>query len=170
MQRKTADKFASLRSLDTNSTKSLSTALFFKEGNLQSAQQISENTLKIADLMPNFTIRKEITDLISEVSGDPEEVLGQKRMGVSKERSKKRKSKYRGVSMNGAQWQVIIMINKKKRYIGSYKSEDEAALVYDKIAIKLKGEKAKTNFPYSNQEMKEIVEAEIFFAAKKYYK
>ena len=30
-----------------------------------------------------------------------------------------RGSKYRGVSKNGNQWQVLIMINKKKRYIGN---------------------------------------------------
>ena len=60
-----------------------------------------------------------------------------------------RGSKYRGVSKNGNQWQVLIMINKKKRYIGNYKTEEEAASSYDIVAIQNHGNKAKTNFYYS---------------------
>ena len=32
----------------------------------------------------------------------------------------KRRSKYRGVSKNGNKWQVLIMVNHKKFYLGSY--------------------------------------------------
>lgn len=38
----------------------------------------------------------------------------------------KRSSKYRGVSKNGNQWQVLMMVNKNKKYIGSYPSEELA--------------------------------------------
>ena len=41
------------------------------------------------------------------------------------------------------------MINKKKRYIGNYKTEEEAASSYDIVAIQNHGNKAKTNFYYS---------------------
>ena len=68
----------------------------------------------------------------------------------------KRGSKYRGVSKNGNQWQVLIMIDKKKRYIGNYKTEEEATSTYDIVAIQNHGNKAKTNFYYSSDEILQI--------------
>lgn len=67
-----------------------------------------------------------------------------------------RKSKYRGVSKNGNQWQALIMINKKKIYIGVYSSEEKAGRAYDRAAIINHGDKAKTNFMYSMKEIDEI--------------
>ena len=67
-----------------------------------------------------------------------------------------RGSKFRGVSKNGNQWQVLIMINKKKRYIGNYKSEKDAARAYDIVAIQNHGKKAKTNFFYTSFEIEKI--------------
>ena len=64
-----------------------------------------------------------------------------------------RGSKFRGVSKNGNQWQVLIMINKKKRYIGNYRTEEEAATSYDIVAIQNHGKKAKTNFYYSPEQI-----------------
>jgi len=61
----------------------------------------------------------------------------------------KRTSKYRGVSKNGNQWQVLMMINKSKKYIGSYDSEELAGRIYDILAFKYKGIKARTNFKYT---------------------
>ena len=58
----------------------------------------------------------------------------------------RRYSKYRGVFKNGNKWQALIMINRKKMYIGNYESEEEAAKVYDEYALKYHGNKAKTNF------------------------
>lgn len=57
-----------------------------------------------------------------------------------------RGSKYRGVSKNGNCWQVLIMYDRHKYYIGNFKSEDEAAKVYDECAIKYHKEKAILNF------------------------
>lgn len=59
-----------------------------------------------------------------------------------------RGSKYRGVSKNGKTWQVLIMINRNKNYIGNFKSEDEAAHAYDELAKKYHKDKARLNFSY----------------------
>lgn len=69
----------------------------------------------------------------------------------------KRGSKFRGVSRNGNQWQVLIMVLKKKRYVGSYSDEEEAARAYDKATLQNHGLKAKTNFDYTPEELEEIL-------------
>ena len=74
---------------------------------------------------------------------------------------KKTSSKYRGVSKNGNKWQVLIMINNKKYYKGSYLSEEIAARIYDIMAIKNFGIKARTNFAYNHIQIKKIKESKI---------
>ena len=74
---------------------------------------------------------------------------------------KKRSSKYRGVSKNGNKWQVLMMINNKKCYLGNYPSEDLAARIYDIQAIKSWGIKARTNFIYDNNQIKKIYNKKI---------
>ena len=59
-----------------------------------------------------------------------------------------RGSKYRGVSRNGKTWQVLIMVNRNKKYIGKFKSEDEAAKAYDEYAMKYHKNKARLNFEH----------------------
>ena len=73
----------------------------------------------------------------------------------------KRSSQYRGVSKNGNLWQVLMAINNNKYYIGSYPSEELAARIYDILAIKNRGVKARTNFVYNNNQIKKICESEI---------
>jgi len=78
-------------------------------------------------------------------------------------------SKYRGVSKNGNQWQVLIMINKSKStYAGTYTTEDFAARVYDFLSIKNKGNKAKTNFAYSESQIRKILNADIDIKSKNF--
>lgn len=81
----------------------------------------------------------------------------------------KRGSRFRGVSKNGNQFQVLIMQNKGKSYIGSYNSEEYAARVYDILAIKYRGIKARTNFKYSSQQIKKIYEMDIDVKSKNIY-
>eukprot|EP00743_Colponemidia_sp_Colp-15_P005495 GILK01005909.1.p1 GENE.GILK01005909.1~~GILK01005909.1.p1 ORF type:complete len:274 (-),score=38.93 GILK01005909.1:217-1038(-) len=75
----------------------------------------------------------------------------------SNDEARPRGSKYRGVSRNGNQWQVLIMVDKKKRYIGSFASEMEAAKAYDRAALQNHGLKAKTNFEYTEDELNKIL-------------
>ena len=58
---------------------------------------------------------------------------------------------------NGNQWQVLIMVNKKKRYVGSYSNKEEAARAYDKVALQNYGAKAKTIFDYTEEEVQKIL-------------
>jgi len=74
---------------------------------------------------------------------------------------KNRSSKYRGVSKNGSKWQVLMMINKKKYFVGNYPSEDLAARIYDIQAIKAWGIKARTNFVYDTNQIKKIYNKKI---------
>ena len=75
----------------------------------------------------------------------------------------KRSSKYRGVSKNGSGWQVLMMTNNKKPYIGTYNSEELAARIYDIAAIKKIGIKSKTNFIYKNEQINRILNTNINF-------
>jgi len=74
-----------------------------------------------------------------------------------KKNYKPRGSRYRGVSKNGSQWQVLIMVKKKKRYLGSFSNEEEAARAYDKVALQHHGIKAKTNYDYTKEELEKIM-------------
>jgi len=74
-----------------------------------------------------------------------------KELEEEKKRMKKtfyRRSKFRGVSRKGNRWQALIMINRNKNYIGNFKSEEEAAKVYDEYAMKFHKNKARLNFPH----------------------
>ena len=64
-----------------------------------------------------------------------------------------RGSRFRGVSKNGRKWQVQLLGNLRKRYIGSISSENAAAHIYDQYAIMTHGLKAKTNFSYRKNEV-----------------
>ena len=55
-----------------------------------------------------------------------------------------RGSRYRGVSKNGRCWQVFIMIDKKKQYVGPVYSEEEAARLYDLLTVVNHGSKVRS--------------------------
>ena len=61
----------------------------------------------------------------------------------------KRSSRYIGVSKNGINWQSLINEGSQKIYIGTYKTEVEAAIAYDLYALALNGFKSKRNFSYT---------------------
>ena len=77
-----------------------------------------------------------------------------------------RSSKYRGVSKNGNQWQVLFMNHNKKSYVSTYSSEEVAARIYDILEIKKRGIKARTNFKYNNLQIKKIKDMDIDIKSK----
>ena len=72
---------------------------------------------------------------------------------------------YRGVSLNGKKWQVMIMGTSKKNYFGGLTCEVEAARFYDKLAIVSKGLAATTNFSYSKSQILEVLEEADYLAS-----
>ena len=78
-------------------------------------------------------------------------------------------NKYRGVSRNRNNWQVFLMMNRRKTYIGAYPPEEIADIVYDIMSIKYRGLKAITNFIYNNDQMKMIKEIDVDIKSKNIY-
>jgi hypothetical protein len=60
-----------------------------------------------------------------------------------------RDSKYKGVDYNGISWCARIGVHRNKIYLGSFKTEEQAAVAYDQAAIKHFGEFANLNFKRS---------------------
>lgn len=56
------------------------------------------------------------------------------------------KAGFKGVLANGSGWMAQITINKKRIYLGQFKSPEEAARAYDKAALEAFGEFASLNF------------------------
>lgn len=77
-------------------------------------------------------------------------------------RKTSRASKYRGVSKNGNQWQSIIMVTNKKRYIGSFPDEIQAAKAYDIAALINHTRRVTTNFKYTEDEKASIKKQNLY--------
>ena len=52
-----------------------------------------------------------------------------------------------------------MMVYKKKRYVGSYVSDEEAARIYDQYSIAIFGIKAQPNFSYTKQQVEQILQS-----------
>ena len=60
------------------------------------------------------------------------------------------KSKYLGVYQDKgrSRWRATLTFNRKTVYLGTYDTEIEAAVAYDKAVVERYGEAGKTNFPH----------------------
>jgi len=52
---------------------------------------------------------------------------------------------------------MMIMGNFKKMYVGAIDKEQDAALLYDKVAILFHGLKAKTNYDYTKSDIEKFL-------------
>ena len=69
----------------------------------------------------------------------------------------RRRSRYIGVLRNKDRWQVLLNEGRIKRYIGTYLTEIEAAIVNDFYSIGINGLLAKTNFSYNKDQVVSMI-------------
>jgi hypothetical protein len=58
----------------------------------------------------------------------------------------RRKSRFKGLSLNKGRWQVRIKLNRKTICLGTYADEVDAAKAYDRAAVVIHGDFARLNF------------------------
>lgn len=120
------------------------------EENLKSTK--SSKTLDLA------TRLSQLQNLLEGISDEDELLISAKPKNRSyKIRKSNRYSRYRGVSLNGKKWQVMIMGPAKKKYFGAISNEKDAAVLYDKLSILTNGLAAKTNFNYRKSDLTKMM-------------
>ena len=55
--------------------------------------------------------------------------------------------RYKGITQRNGNWRAQITVNYRKKYLGTFKTEEEAARVYDDAARLFFGPNARVNFP-----------------------
>ncbi|KAF6261340.1 hypothetical protein COO60DRAFT_1636923 [Scenedesmus sp. NREL 46B-D3] len=87
---------------------------------------------------------------LGSAGGSGSEPIGIKQFTASSK--KQLTSKFRGVCWNkkNKRWQAAINSGGKYIYLGSFTGENDAARQFDRAAIKIRGKKAKLNFPASD--------------------
>lgn len=79
--------------------------------------------------------RKQLLDATKEKSNTEIIIKPHSKRFKGAELSSFRGSRFRGISKNGSSWQILIMVHRKKKYLGMLQSEEQAAKFYDKAAI-----------------------------------
>ncbi len=64
---------------------------------------------------------------------------------------------FRGVSLNGKKWQVMVMGNNCKFFSGSIPYERLAARIYDRFALQHFGLRSKVNLSYTRSQLLHII-------------
>lgn len=70
----------------------------------------------------------------------------------------KQRSTFIGVSKNGNHWQSLIVINNTKVYMGTYKTQQEAATVFDFHSMVVHFKCAKVNYDYSANDLIRMIQ------------
>ena len=69
----------------------------------------------------------------------------------------KQRSTFIGVSKNGNHWQSLIVINNTKVYMGTYKTQQEAAVIFDFHSMIVHFKWAKVNYDYSANDLIKMI-------------
>lgn len=99
---------------------------------------------------------------------DPRRVLiaGKPKLPYSSQTPSSRRSRFTGVFKNGARWQALIAIQKRKTYIATFDSALDAAKAYDLVSIVLNNYLATTNFDYSKEGILSLITSHAAVLAK----
>mmetsp|Transcript_2087 Transcript_2087/g.2357 ORF Transcript_2087/g.2357 Transcript_2087/m.2357 type:complete len:151 (+) Transcript_2087:217-669(+) len=111
-------------------------------GRKMSGPREKKRKYNLPDLSKNLD---KIMEMVTNCQGVTFEATTKSSRGLHNGKSNRR-SQFIGVLRNGKRWQVLINVGKKKKYIGTYAEEKEAAVVHDFYSIGLNGLNAKTNF------------------------
>lgn len=74
---------------------------------------------------------------------------------------------YRGVSKDGNKWRAIINANGSRLYIGSFDTEEKAAIAYDLVSPLMHGEFSRPNIVNDRDAMTAFIEAYVAKNAKR---
>lgn len=121
----------------------------------KSWEQASVRRTRKRLILENFDFDQRVESLIRTLEDFPdsgEAIVTPKRKNIRSDESVRR-SNFIGVIKNGPNWQSLISINRRKTYIGTYLTQNEAARAFDIYSFLLHGLKASTNFPYTKSEI-----------------
>lgn len=117
---------------------------------------IKINKKPFAIYMHHFISGKPLNGLvIDHINGNPLDnrienmrIVTISQNGLNRGKTKSKTSKYKGVYYHPQRksWRPIVVVNKKKYFLGYYKDEKDAAIAYDKKHKELAREYSKTNF------------------------
>lgn len=107
------------------------------------------------------SITRQLKNILIELDNNPYLVIrseSKSKKGLHNGRSHRR-SRYIGVCKNRSNYQALVNYKMLKKYIGTYRTESEAALMFDFYSIALHGlQKVSTNFTYKAQLLQEMIE------------
>ena len=112
-----------------------------------------KQTSKSQKCLPIMEKIRLMEQMLEEIDDSKVIITGKPKNKAQKIKTSNRHSQYRGVSLNGKKYQVMIIGSIKKKYFGGFSCEKDAAILYDKLSILTNGLAAKTNFSYTKSEL-----------------